>query len=452
MSQLFIFLGYLSGIWEGIKDLREEKAETSATFTSGKKGTMMGLFSFLFGNVFSSVFGFISFVIIGRSLSIPNFGLFMFAFSTQMVLGKIAEFGLTTSVTRYASEYSKKGDEKSAINIIHNGMILQLIMIVLVILALALSTDFLDKYVFDIKLTPQITLAIVSGLAGTLLFDYVTSVYSIYLKFITLSLIYNVIALIRIIFILIIYFLDIHDPIVYYWIFILPNWLGILPALASYLKLAKNEGKFSFATSKKIFGYGGWQALTGISKQVSKHIGALILAAYVSQKDVGLFGLGLSLSMIYSVILSNVNSYFMPIGSRLSSDNEIIPFIRRTIRLTLPISILCAVSLLVSKPVVVRVYGLAKVDAYWIFVLLSLPAILKILFTPLSVLSHYFFKPNYIASEAVLNLILFISFSYALINYAAFGVATAILITNIMGIIYLVFLLKSRFTEKSNSA
>lgn len=423
LAQFFVLLGYVSASWEGITDLRQERTEHAASAASGERGTMFGLLSFLGGSTFSSAFGFVSFLVIANVLSIAEFGVFMVAFSMEAIVSTIAGLGIPTSVTRYASEYSKRNDESGASSILKSGLALQVILIACFAILAFLLSDYVTGSLLNVQLPRALLLAVLVGACGSISYDYVTSIYSIYLRFLDLTLLRSVVALVRFMLVTVVALSAVGSPVYLFWAFILPNWLGLGIASFAFYRTVRGKGSPQPAYFRSILQYGGWQTATSVTRLSTTHFGSLLLATYSTEHEVGVFGLGLTLSFVFGVIGAAIGSYFMPIGARVKSISEVPSFVQRTLRLVLPISILCLLSLLFAYPLVNLFYGSTRLAALPSFIFLSFPAIVGMTFIAVNVLFHYFFKPYYITFASMFRTAVFFLASVYVARFGATAVA-----------------------------
>jgi O-antigen/teichoic acid export membrane protein len=221
----------------------------------------------------------------------------------------------------------------------------------------------------------------------------------------------------------------------YFWAFIFPFWIGVLITGVHFYKLIFSKGKVFLTNFKKLIKYGSWQTFTGILGQFISQLGTILLALYATSKDIGLFGIATSLSLVFTIVGSNISSYFMPIGSRLKSTDEIKPFIIRTFRLVLPIAIICFISLFFSKQIIGLLYGMEKINAVPIFILLSVTSIVSFIFVSTGIILHYFLKPYLFTIEAFIRGSVLVILAYFLGREGVIGIALSYLIAGMIGLV-----------------
>ena len=234
----------------------------------------------------------------------------------------------------------------------------------------------------------------------------------------------------------------------YFWAFIFPFWIGVLITGIHFYKLVFSKGKVFLTNLKKLIKYGSWQTFTGILGQFISQLGIILLALYATSKDIGLFGIASSLSLVFTIVGGNISSYFMPIGSRLKSTDEIKPFIIRTLRLVTPIAIICFVTLFFSKQIIGLLYGIGKIDAVPIFILLSVASIISFIFISAGIILHYFLKPYLFTIEAVIRGSLLVILAYFLGRDGVIGIALSYLIAGIFGLVVITTMVSFEYKKR----
>lgn len=450
--QVVVALGYLSALWEGITNLQSEQSEKAQMVASGKRGTAFGLLSFLGGTAFSSVFGFFSFLLIANALSIPDFGIFMVAFSLESIVSTIGNGGLPLSVTRYASEFSKRGDEIYASSILKTGFFIQILITLILVAPGRFLLEPTVSAVLTVTLPEELYTAVLVGSAGSILYNYTTAVYSTYLRFLNLAFLRSVVSVIRFSIILGLASASSAGSVAFFWAFIIPHWLGFAVAFVALQRQVHHKGFVRLSYAKEILTYGGWNTISSVARLLTTHLGSLILAAYTTEREVGIYGLGRTLSFVYGVVSSTISQYFMPIGARVKSNADIMPFVRRVMRLVLPLFLLSFISLAFAKPIIGMVYGESRLVAIPTFILLSLPVIVSMAMVPVNVLFHYFFKPYLISLENVLRLGMFLIGALWLApSTGATGVAAALCVAGMLVHIFSFVLLAWEFKKRGLS-
>lgn len=156
----------------------------------------------------------------------------------------------------------------------------------------------------------------------------------------------------------------------------------------------------------------------------------------------------MTFSFMYGVIGAALSSYYVPIGARLRSHDDVREFLRRTNRINLPVMIIGVVSLFVSTPLFGFIFGASKQGAVPVFVLLSLAAITGIGSVAFHALFHYFLKPRSITYAQALGVAAFSLTAVVLVDYGAVGMASAYLASRITLLVVLQLLIRNEFKQR----
>ncbi len=450
LAQFSTALGYAATSWEGLEDIPGEKKRIHAANKLGIQGRVRELVTYLLGTILSSALGFLAFFMLGRSLSVTEFGVFTFAFSLSTLIHTVAATGLVSAITRQTVELLKDGDAASRSTMLKSAGLLFGVVIVVQVLALAALWDPLFSGL-SIAGENRFLSILILGTTGAAAFDFLSASYQIGFKLLALALLRFAVSFLRIILLWVILASGMREPVYLYAAFFAPNWIGALVAFFEYARIGTGKGKLSADVMSKVARYAGWQTLSSATIIFLQHAGSLVLASTAGENEVGLYGLGLTFSFIYGVVGVAIGSYFFPIVSRLRSDDDVREFIRRTQRIGTPIIIACIVSLGAAVPLFMHIFGPEKGGAVPVFVVLSLAAILGIRTVGFMSLFHYFLKPKAISYSQLLSITVFGAFALLLVEVGALGMALAYLASRVTLYLTLMFLIRSEFSARGIS-
>ena len=116
----------------------------------------------ILGSGLTQGIGFFTILIISRNLGPENYGVFSLLISIFTIAVQIADFGVTTSYVKYASE-----NEASSGTILYTVLISKIILSVLMTISMILTSSMLSKYFFNTyeyeEIIKSIALAILSN-------------------------------------------------------------------------------------------------------------------------------------------------------------------------------------------------------------------------------------------------------------------------------------------------
>jgi glycosyltransferase involved in cell wall biosynthesis/O-antigen/teichoic acid export membrane protein len=449
LSQIAAFAGYLATSWEGVGDIVTEKRRQGGPGRIGVQGRASEMVLYLGGTLGGSALGLGSILLMGKSLSVEQFGGFTLLFSLSSLLQTVSSTGVSAAVVRHTVEKSKGGDDQGSANMMRSAALVFVVASAALLGTSAFAwknfapggsgSPFAGEIVFDLFL---------AGSFAAMAFDFFSSIYAITHRLLRLALLRFTVSFVRFCLVLAALVAQIRDPIILYGAFFLPNWFGVVQATISYFKGVPRSGRLLWTSIRTISTYAGWQTVSGATTVILQHAGSLVLALLSNQDQVGLYGLGLTFSFIYSVVAASMASYFIPIGMRLRTNEDVVEFVRRTVRLCLPVIGLCVISLIAFALIFPMVFGSEKAPALPVFILLSISAILGIAMAGLHGLFHYFFKPQLITYAQCAGLVSTVILGWVLSQYGAVGIAAAILGGRVMLFTALLLFLKPEFSSR----
>ncbi|MFH0990717.1 MAG: glycosyltransferase [bacterium] len=448
MGQAAAFLGYLTARWDRVTTLLKDSASGKAGVQS-ERGSSIGMLSFLGGTVVSSFFGFLTFIIIANALSLADYGIFMLAFSIESICSSLARMGLSTSTTRYAAEYSKEGHDHLAATVIKSGFVLQSFIILIIASLLIGIYILIDITAYYPSMTPGLFVCIIAAMTVNSIFDNLTTIFFVYLRFNHLALLRMTVSVTRVLLVFLYSLIFTPTPVMLFFLFMLPAVLGVGIGLVVLLRQIRGRGSVQVSFFSRLLKYGGWQSITHFTTQLTTQSGIFLLTLRSTPTEAGIYGIGLTMSFIFGVIVSTLLSYFMPIGMRIQHDEEIRGFIVRTLRLAAPLALFSGIALFLSEPFIRLFFGEARTLAVPVFILLSLSNIMQIFLLPITVLFHYFFKPGTISIITVSRVLLFMLFGFFLAIYGATSVALVYALVHVFAGIVLTVFLYREFKKRS---
>lgn len=447
LAQMSAASGYIATSWEGLSDIPGEKRRIHSPDKMGVQGRVRELLSYLLGTVLSSALGLLAFFMLGRSLSIEEYGVFTFAFSLTTLIQTLGAVGLASAITRYMVELIKSGDEQSRGAMLKSAGALFGAMLIVLMAALVFFWEPLLAQ-FPAAAGEGVLPMLVIGTLGATTFEFFVSAYQIQFRLLRLALLRFVVSLVRIVIIALMLASGFREPLYLYVAFFAPAWIGAAVAGFEFLRGGYKGGRVEYATVSRLAAYSWWQTLSSATIILLQHSGALILVSTSGEEQVGLYGLGMTFSFVYGVVGAALGSYYMPIGTRLRSHEDVREFLRRTNRINLPLMVIGVLSLFVAVPVFGYIFGPSKLDAVPVFVLLSLAAIMGIGTVGYLSLLHYFLKPRSITYAQALSVGAFAVSAAFLIKYGAIGMAMAYLASRIALYLGLRLLIRNEFKKR----
>jgi O-antigen/teichoic acid export membrane protein len=447
LAQSSAALGYIATSWEGLRDIPGEKRRIHSPQKLGIQGRVRELFSYLLGTILSSALGLLAFFMLGRSLSVEEYGVFTFAFSLSTFLQTLGSVGLASAITRHVVELMKSGNEDSRKAMLASALALFALVLVLLMAGLVLVWEPLRSE-FLVAWKGDVLPLLMVGTIGATAFEFFASAYQIRFKLLRLSLLRFVVSGIRIAAIAMLLALDVREPLHLYMAFFAPAWIGAVVAATEFFALGFRGGRIRSTMISRLASFSGWQTLSSATIILLQHAGTLILVFTAGEEQAGLYGLGMTFSFVYGVVGAALGSYYIPIATRLRSHDDVREFLRRTNRINLPIMIVGVLSLTVAAPLFEWIFGASKSGAIPVLILLSLAAIMGIGTVAFLSLFHYFVQPRSITIAQALSIGAFAVSAVILAEYGAVGMATAYLASRVMLYLALQILIRNELAKR----
>ncbi|MBI2419945.1 MAG: hypothetical protein HYV28_18940 [Ignavibacteriales bacterium] len=214
--------------------------------------------------------------------------------------------------------------------------------------------------------------------------------------------------------------------------FLAPPLIVFLYGLPKFYKAVVQQ-VFEFSKMKEIATYSFWQTcVAGMSSSILLITPLMIINGNNRQGEIGLFGLAMSLSFVYSIIGIILFSYFLPQASSSKNDEEIAKFISEGKKILFPIMLLGFGSLFFSDFFMKIAYGEVKDGIVPVYVLLSLSGLISILIQFLVVILNYYYKSKAILAAHVIGMLFFISITVILDNKSAVNLSVAVVFSKIL--------------------
>ncbi len=277
------------------------------------------------GIIFMNVMAFVNNVVITRILGADSYGLFVLATNIFTFIAIFPQLGFNSTIIRYVSYYTGKGEDAKAKGTILFGLKI-LVIASLIVLVVSVSTSHLiAEYIFERpELTPLLKILLLSlpfSVIAMLFFSALNG-----LKLIK----YQVIAA------------NILNPFIFFLLIIIVFWagfrltgliwimvvMGAVSVALSYYFLNKKYFKYKKKLKPEVekgelLRFATPIYLNQFLNSAIKFAPIFIIGYYLSNKDIGIFNVGFRIAMLVSVSLGAFRLIFSPTISALFAKNNI---------------------------------------------------------------------------------------------------------------------------------
>lgn len=439
LSQLAVLSGYyIAAAEERTTSNRRVRSSEAIGFAN----TIEHLVPLIAAGMFSVLIGAINLILVTHALSVAAFGIFSSALSLHLILTRIAGLELGTSVVRFSADALQANDIHAARTIFRTGFGVRI-----ALLALFGSTLIVfAPQISNLLTSNQVPLGIVQllsfGIVGMGMLDFISTIYVAHLQFRRPALLQVIPAGIRLLGLIILILLAqraVLDEILIlymgcYWVACVAGFPVLRSSvIASTSEKNFKENLFSWAIARQLLSYGGWMTVSSILDTLSQNIGAVLLINLSTLEQTGVYGLGLFPSFFINIIAGSVLSYLMPFASRLESREGIMPFLKGTLRITVPTILVSAALLAPALVAFPLMFGATGRSALPVFLILSFAQLVGLAYGPLHTVFHYLLKPHLIVIALVVRIGTMVGTALLLLsNLGAVGMALACLIGTVL--------------------
>jgi len=224
--------------------------------------------------------------------------------------------------------------------------------------------------------------------------------------------------------------------------------IGSLIIPRDFLK-AKGDEKESF---RELYHFSKWIFVSVFCFIIFDSLGILMLGYLKTTDVVGLYSAAYTFAFAFPIIAGTITTILLPKVSGLSGIEEIIEYIRKSLRFTIPILVPLIILLFIAKPLIMIFYGVKYQQSVIIFQTLIIGFALSIIINPISLIIYSLNKPEILAYLNIIQLILNFFGNILLIPpYGAVGAAITTLIVRIIGTIFICAYIYSIIRAKKSS-
>lgn len=193
----------------------------------------------------------------------------------------------------------------------------------------------------------------------------------------------------------------------------------------------------------EIFSYSRWMFAFSILFMLFDRLDVLMLGYFKQASEVGLYGVAFTMIRPFELLPETLNTIFLPKVSKFTRKLEISKFFRDTLKITLLVGSLCAILIVVARPMMLFFYGQQYEQSIQLFQILVGAFILLTVLNPFTLLGHTINKPQLFVIMAAINLVLNFTGNIIFIpRYGAVGAAVVTLVSRVAGGILGLLILK----------
>ncbi len=380
--------------------------------------------------------GALFYLIAARNLGPADFGILSLSIVIITLVSDMADIGTNTGLVRFISQNLVRSEEK-AYKFLKLSLIIKLVVWALTLTLILTFASAIAEFIFK---KPELTMPlrlVAVGTGGALLFSFATSTLQAFQKFSLWGIVNIITNSIRLGLILLLsYLMTVNVTNVLISYIVLPFFgffltLFLIPAKKIFQ--AKNES----SVLKELFSYNIYVAIFSAIAAISARLDSFLVAALVSTKELGFYGLASQLVQVVPQLVSALGIVAAPKFSSFKNKVEMLTYFKK---LQLFVGVLSLIGLLiipVAGYLIPILYGREYQQAVLPFILMFIAMLIFLFSIPLHIsIIFYFARPNIFVWVSLGHLLIIGGLGYLLIsNFGIIGAAGTVLVGTLFNFI-----------------
>ncbi len=395
------------------------------------------------GTVVNGVLGGLFYILLARFLGPVDFGIISLSILILTLVADVSDLGVDTSIVRFVSKY-RTVDEDKAYKFLKLSLKI-FILISLVILVTGIATSgYIAQSIFG-KPELQSTLIIsFFGVGTLLLFNFATSSLQAYEKFVAWSGVNILTNLIRVVIIIVFYYLSVlttQNSMIVYVILPFIGFVGALVYLPKSFMKVSNERE----VGKELFHYSKWVALFSAVAAVSSRLDTLMAARLLTTYELGIYSLATRLVQGIPQLASAYGTAIAPKFGSLDTAQKAKKYLGKLQLLAIGIVSLGLLLIFPAAKVIPFLLGEEYRASIPVFFVLTISMLVFLVSVPIhQAVMYYFAKPKLFFYLSLIDTAVVLLVGYlAITTYGIMGMAYCVLTVQITNfVIPLVFVLR----------
>lgn len=349
----------------------------------------------LSGNMLAQGIGFLTVILLSRSLGSEKFGIYTSLIALFELLNQFSNFGLSTSYVKYGSIH--KADLSSYQKVFSTSLISITVFSFIFSLIVYTSSSYISEYFFEGYdynfLIKSFSFVLVINQAINLLTAHFQSVQN-FKKYSYLLISGQAIKITFILYFL--YFVKDLNPETFVYIYVFTNTLLVLVLLFVEKDFLLGKLSFSITILKEIYSLGFWVFLSSIAVILLLRLDILMLLKITSEAEVGIYSAALQLSRIFPLLTGVLTITLLPKIPELLEKYTNKEYIRKVLSYSKYIILLLFIIELFS-PILIQVFfGEKYVKSTFVFQILLAGFFFGIIVNPIGIIFYHIEKASFL--------------------------------------------------------
>jgi len=387
------------------------------------------------GTLINGVLGAVFYILVARFLGPASYGLLAVTIAVLTLVADIGDLGTDTGLVRFVGKYINT-DKLKAYRFLKLGLKVKLLVSIFVMLFGYFLAPAIANSVFAKPILTQPFRIAFIGVGSALLFSFTTHTLQALQKFVSWSAIQVGTNLIRLLIIVVLYYLGSINIINTLSAYIIMPFLGFLFGLfiipTKFMKV-RNEG----SVTKDFFHYNKWVAAFTLVAAVSSRLDTFITARLLTAAQLGIYSAANQIVQIVPQIVAAMGTVIAPKMASMGKIEDLISYIKKTQVMVIVLSFMGILSIPFVVYLIPLLFGPDYSGSIPIFVILLFAMLAFLISVPVhNAIFYYFSYPKLFFWLSLTHItIVGVAGWYAISIYGLIGAATVVLLGQVVNLI-----------------
>lgn len=271
-------------------------------------------------NAGSAGFGFLTLLLISRTLGPDRFGVFSTASAVLMLILEMSDLGINSGLIRFTTPLLARGEHARAADVLGLAARSRVVISVVVTVTGLLSSQFLAKQVFhSLSLKPLIDQAFI-GFIPVMLLSLLGAVLQAHQRFRAFSATNLISGAVKLLLVFILLCAHRLTPASSLWAIIIGPAVG---AVAAWIMIPKGTVRFGKADSDlaaQLRTFSGWMTVWALAISLLSRLDTLMLQRSLGALSVGIYSAGFQLAYAFTLVVTAFGTVLTPRITTLSTE------------------------------------------------------------------------------------------------------------------------------------
>jgi len=387
------------------------------------------------GTIVNGVLGAAFYILVARFLGPSSYGLLAVTIATLNLVADIGDLGTDTGLVRFVGKYIKT-DKTKAFRFLKLGLKVKLIVAIAVMLlgyflAPTIASNLFAKEI----LTHPLRIAFI-GVGSVLLFSFTTHTLQALQKFVSWSAVQVGTNLVRLLIIVVLYFMGSINVVNTLGVYIIMPFLGFLFGLfiipSKFMRVNNENG-----VSKDFFNYNKWIAAFTLVAAIGSRLDTFITARLLSAAQLGIYSAANQIVQIVPQIVVAIGTVIAPKMASMTKIDDLVSYIKKTQVMVIALSFMGVLSIPFVIYLIPFLFGNEYLGSIPVFVILLFAMLTFLISVPVhNAIFYYFSYPKLFLWLSIVHIsIISIAGWHFISMYGVIGAATAVLLGQVANLV-----------------